>query len=80
MRKRTPTEWRNDKTVGLFSLDFHKQTPAKWRDDLKTEMERCIMFACWFQAGLISHGTIFSSHNKPAPAGLINLETNQRTG
>ena len=38
------------------------------------------LFACWFQPGFISHGTIFSSHNKPAPAGLISPKTNQRTG
>ena len=38
------------------------------------------MFACWFQPGLISQTTMFSSHNKPAPAGLISPETNQRTG
>ena len=37
------------------------------------------LFACWFQAGLISHGTVFFSHNKSAPAGLISSETNQRT-
>jgi len=38
------------------------------------------MYACWFQPGLISHDTVFSSHSKPTPAGLINPETNQRTG
>jgi len=38
------------------------------------------MFACWFQPGLISQPTVFSSHNKPVPAGLISPETNQRTG
>jgi len=38
------------------------------------------LFACWFQPELISHGTIFSSHNKPAPAGLISPETNQQAG
>ena len=38
------------------------------------------MFACWFQLGLIRQPTVFSSHNKPAPAGLISPETNQRTG
>jgi len=37
-------------------------------------------FACWFQPGLISQPTVFSSHNKPAPVGLISSETNQRTG
>ena len=36
------------------------------------------LFACWFQPGLISQPTVFSSHNKPVPAGLISLETNQR--
>ena len=34
------------------------------------------MFACWFQSGLISQPTVFSSHNKLAPAILISLETN----
>jgi len=34
------------------------------------------LFACWFQPWLISQPTIFFSHNKPAPAGLISLETN----
>jgi len=38
------------------------------------------LFACWFQPGLISQPTMFSSHNKPASAGLISPETNQRTG
>ena len=38
------------------------------------------LFACWFQPGLISQPTVFSSHNKPAPARLISPETNQRTG
>ena len=38
------------------------------------------IFACWFQSGLISQPTVFSSHNKPVPAGLISPETNQRTG
>ena len=38
------------------------------------------MFARWFQSGLINHDTVFSSHNKPAPVGLISPETNQRTG
>ena len=37
------------------------------------------LFACWFQPGLISHDTVFFSHNKSAPAGLISSETNQRT-
>jgi len=41
---------------------------------------RISLFACWFQPELISQPTMFSSHNKPAPAGLISLETNQRTG
>jgi len=38
------------------------------------------MFVCWFQPGLISHGTVFSSCNKSTPARLISPETNQRTG
>jgi len=38
------------------------------------------LFACWFQPGLISHDTVFFSHNKPAPARLISPETNQLTG
>ena len=38
------------------------------------------MFACWFQLELISHDTVFFSHNKSAPAGLISPETNQQTG
>ena len=38
------------------------------------------MFACWFQLELISQPTVFFSHNKPAPAGFISAETNQRTG
>ena len=29
---------------------------------------------------LISQSIVFSSHNKPVPAGLISPETNQRTG
>jgi len=33
-----------------------------------------------FQSGLINQPTLFSSHNKPASAGLISPETNQRTG
>jgi len=37
------------------------------------------MFACWFQQGLISQSTVFSSHNKSAPAEFISPETNQRT-
>ena len=37
------------------------------------------MFACWFQPGLISQPTMFFSHNKPAPVGLISPETNQQT-
>ena len=36
-------------------------------------------FACWFQPELISHGTIFFSHNKSAPVELINPETDQRS-
>ncbi|XP_066372168.1 2-oxoglutarate-dependent dioxygenase 33-like isoform X2 [Miscanthus floridulus] len=38
------------------------------------------LFTCWFQPELISQLTVFSSHNKPAPAGLISPETNQQTG
>jgi len=38
------------------------------------------LFACWFQPGLISQSIVFSSHNKPAPAGLISPEINQRIG
>jgi len=38
------------------------------------------LFACWFQSGLISQPTVFFSHNKPAPAGLISPKTNQQTG
>jgi len=38
------------------------------------------LFACWFQPGLISQPTVFSSHNKSAIAELISPETNQRTG
>ena len=34
------------------------------------------MFVCWFQPGLITHGTVFFSHSKPAPTGLISPETN----
>ena len=26
------------------------------------------LFACWFQPGLFNQPTVFSSHNKPAPA------------
>ena len=37
------------------------------------------MFACWFQPELISHGTVFFSHNKSAAAGLISPKTNQQT-
>jgi len=37
------------------------------------------MFARWFQLRIISRPTVFSSHNKPAPTGLISPETNQRT-
>jgi len=33
------------------------------------------LFACWFQPELISQPTVFFSHNKPAPAGLISPET-----
>ena len=36
------------------------------------------LFICWFQSGLIGHGIVFFSHNKPASAGLISPETNQR--
>ena len=36
------------------------------------------LFICWFQLRLISQQIVFSSHNKPAPAGLISPETNQR--
>ena len=35
-------------------------------------------FAYWFQSGLISQPTVFSSHNKPALVRLISPETNQR--
>ena len=38
------------------------------------------LFSCWFQPWLISQPTVFFSYNKPAPAGLISPETNQRTG
>jgi len=37
------------------------------------------LFACWFQPGLINQPTVFSSHNKSAPAGLISPDINQRT-
>ena len=37
------------------------------------------LFACWFQPGLISHDTVFFSHNKSAPAVLISPKINQRT-
>ena len=44
-------------------------------------MEQTIsLLAGWFQTGLISQSTVFFSHNKSASAGLISLETNQRTG
>jgi len=39
-----------------------------------------ILFACWFQSGLISQSTVLSSHIKPALSGLISPETNQQTG
>jgi len=42
-------------------------------------LELISLYAC-FRPGLISHGTVFFSHNKPASAGLISLEINQRTG
>ena len=32
------------------------------------------LFACWFQPGLISHSTIFLSHNKSAPAGGLSAQ------
>jgi len=34
----------------------------------------------WFLPGLISQPTVFFSHSKPTPAGLMSPETNQRTG
>ena len=37
------------------------------------------LFACWFQPGLISQSTVFSSHNKPASGRLISPETNKQT-
>ena len=37
------------------------------------------IFVCWFQPGLISQLTVFFSHNKLAPTGLISSETNQQT-
>jgi len=39
----------------------------------------CSMFARWFQAGLISYGIVFFSHNKSASVKLISQKTNQRT-
>ena len=36
------------------------------------------LFVCWFQPGLISQPTVFFSHSKSAPAGLISPEINQR--
>ena len=38
------------------------------------------LFAGWFQPRLISQPTVFFSHNKSAPTGFINPETNQRIG
>jgi len=37
-------------------------------------------FYNWLQPGIISQPTVFFSHNKSAPAGLISPETNQRIG
>ena len=39
----------------------------------------CGLFAGWFEPWLISHPTMFFSHNKPTPTRLISPETNQRT-
>ena len=46
---------------------------------LRLSLSSFSLFACWFQPWLISQPTMFFSHNKPAPAELISLETNQRT-
>ena len=55
----------------MFLLRLLSRTFLFWLDSL---------FACWFQSELTSQPTVFSFHNKLAPAGLISLETNQRTG
>jgi len=53
----------------------------QWELQKTMELDKSFsLFACWFQPGLISQPTVFFSHNKPAPAGLISPETNQRTG
>jgi len=53
----------------------------QWELQKTMELDKSFsLFACWFQPGLISQPTVFSSHNKSAPAGLISPETNQRTG
>jgi len=46
-----------------------------WTDETSIRL-----FACWFQSGLINQPIMFFFHNKPAPTGLISLETNQQTG
>ena len=62
--------WRQIKPVAL--IDKINHVPSF---KLNTIIS---LFVYWFQPGLISQPTIFSSHNKPAPAGLISPETNQR--
>jgi len=40
-----------------------------WLDRrMADDFESISLFACWFQPRFISHGTVFSSHNKPASA------------
>ena len=56
---------------------YHRQVP---RSSLLIEGTIFSLFVYWFQPGLISQPTVFSSYNKLAPAELISLEINQRTG
>ena len=70
--------------------DQKKEISGGRVEHMYNQLEQCLalastsffsisLFACWFQLGLISQPTMFFSHNKPAPVGLISSETNLRT-
>ena len=68
---------RNIVRLVWWTVTWEGKQPAGWSEpDQRTTP--ISMFACWFQPELTSQGTVFFSHNKLAPAGLISLKTNQR--
>jgi len=56
----------------LFTSGFYVVCFLSFHQLLLQQSKHISLFACWFQSGLISQPTVFSSHNKSALAGLIS--------